>query len=92
MSDELKRTYPSWLNGEVKSEQKEYTAPTKLLGDDGTLLSRVGRVTTCSTTTARSPRRTTVRKNGIFIRFPTGNIWYSSALPIFRWEDTFRRF
>lgn len=39
MSSETKRTYPSWINGEFKSEQKEYTAPTKLLADDGTLLS-----------------------------------------------------
>lgn len=39
MSEELERTYPSWLKGEVKSAQKEYTEPTKLLADDGTLLS-----------------------------------------------------
>lgn len=39
MSKETKRTYPSWLNGEVKSAQKEYTETTRLLGDDGTLLS-----------------------------------------------------
>ena len=36
---EIPRTYPSWLKGEVKSAQKEYTKPTKLLADDGTLLS-----------------------------------------------------
>ena len=36
---EIPRTYPSWLKGEVKSAQKEYTEPTKLLADDGTLLS-----------------------------------------------------
>lgn len=36
---ELKRTYPSWLNGEVKSAQKEYTEPTRLLAEDGRLLS-----------------------------------------------------
>lgn len=36
---ELKRTYPSWLNGEVKSIQKEYTEPTRLLAEDGRLLS-----------------------------------------------------
>lgn len=36
---ELKRTYPSWLNGEVKSVQKEYTEPTRLLAEDGRLLS-----------------------------------------------------
>ena len=34
-----KRTYPTWLNGEFKSIQKEYTEPTRLLDDDGTLLS-----------------------------------------------------
>lgn len=39
MSEETKRTYPSWLKGEFKSEQKEYTAPTPLVADDGTLLS-----------------------------------------------------
>lgn len=39
MTEETKRTYPSWLKGEFKSEQKEYTGPTKLLSDDGTLLS-----------------------------------------------------
>lgn len=36
---EIPRTYPSWLKGEFKSVQKEYTEPTKLLADDGTLLS-----------------------------------------------------
>ena len=35
---EIPRTYPSWLKGEFKSVQKEYTEPTKLLADDGTLL------------------------------------------------------
>lgn len=39
MSNETKRPYLSWLNGEVKSEQIEYTEPTKLLADDGTLLA-----------------------------------------------------
>lgn len=39
MSNEIPRTYLSWLKGEVKSAQKEYTEPTKLLADDGTLLS-----------------------------------------------------
>lgn len=39
MSKEIERTYPSWLKGEFKSEQKEYTEPTKMLADDGTLLS-----------------------------------------------------
>ena len=34
-----KRTYPTWLNGEVKSVQKEYTEPTKLLDENGNLLS-----------------------------------------------------
>ncbi len=38
MSD-LKRTYKSWINGEVKSEQREYTEPTELLASDGTLLA-----------------------------------------------------
>ena len=32
---EIPRTYPSWLKGGVKSAQKEYTEPTKLLADDG---------------------------------------------------------
>ena len=36
---ELKITYPSWFNGEVKSVQKEYTEPTRLLAEDGRLLS-----------------------------------------------------
>lgn len=35
----MDRTYLSWLNGEVKSEQKEYTKPTRLVADDGTLLA-----------------------------------------------------
>lgn len=39
MSDFTKRTYKSWLSGDVKSAQKEYTEPTKLLADDGTLLA-----------------------------------------------------
>lgn len=39
MSNEIERTYPSWLKGEFKSAQKEYTEPTKMLADDGTLLS-----------------------------------------------------
>lgn len=39
MSDKTKRTYPSWLNGEVKSIQREYTEPTRLLDDDGKLLA-----------------------------------------------------
>lgn len=39
MSIETERTYKSWLKGEIKSAQKEYTAPTKMLADDGTLLS-----------------------------------------------------
>ena len=34
-----KRTYPTWLNGEVKSVQKEYTEPTKLLDDNGNLIA-----------------------------------------------------
>lgn len=35
----MERTYKSWLEGEFASEQKEYTAPTPLLGVDGTLLA-----------------------------------------------------
>jgi len=35
----LAKTYASWLAGEVKSEQREYTQPVKLLADDGTLLT-----------------------------------------------------
>ncbi len=34
-----KRTYKSWLNGEIKSAQKEYTEPTRLLSEDGKLLA-----------------------------------------------------
>ena len=34
-----KRTYPTWLNGEVKSVQKEYTEPTKLLDENGNLIA-----------------------------------------------------
>lgn len=37
MADANKRTYLSWLNGEVKSEQKEYTESTDMLAADGTL-------------------------------------------------------
>lgn len=36
---ETKRTYLSWLNGEIDSVQKEYTEPTPLLSSDGVLLS-----------------------------------------------------
>ena len=40
MAKKVKRTYKSWLNGEVRSEQREYKVPVKLLDDDdGTLLS-----------------------------------------------------
>ena len=35
----MKRTYPSWIEGQLNSKQTEYTAPTKLLGDDGKLLA-----------------------------------------------------
>lgn len=35
----MKRTYPSWIDGQVNSKQTEYTEPTKLLADDGTLLA-----------------------------------------------------
>lgn len=35
----MKRTYPSWLEGQLNSKQTEYTKPTKLLGDDGKLLA-----------------------------------------------------
>lgn len=35
----MKRTYPSWIDGEVNSKQIEYTKPVKLLADDGTLLT-----------------------------------------------------
>lgn len=35
----MKRTYPSWIDGEVNSKQTEYTEPTKLLAKDGTLLA-----------------------------------------------------
>lgn len=34
-----KRTYPTWLNGEFKSIQKEYTEPTKLLDEKGNLIA-----------------------------------------------------
>ncbi len=37
MAQPLKRTYLSWLNGEVKSEQKEYTDCTDMLAPDGSL-------------------------------------------------------
>ena len=40
MAKKVKRTYKSWLNGEVRSEQREYKVPVKLLDDDDrTLLS-----------------------------------------------------
>lgn len=39
MSKTHNKTYLSWLNGEIKSEQIEYTEPTKLLDDDGNLLA-----------------------------------------------------
>lgn len=35
----MKRTYPSWLEGQLTSKQTEYTKPTKLLAADGKLLS-----------------------------------------------------
>ena len=35
----MERTYKSWLDGDFQSEQKEYAAPTPLLGSDGTLLA-----------------------------------------------------
>lgn len=35
---ETERTYKSWLKGEIKSAQREYTEPTKFFGDDGKLL------------------------------------------------------
>ena len=35
----LAKPYASWLAGEIKSEQREYTQPVKLLADDGTLLA-----------------------------------------------------
>lgn len=35
----MKRTYPSWLEGQLTSKQTEYTKPTKLLATDGKLLS-----------------------------------------------------
>ncbi len=35
----MKRTYPSWIDGEVNSKQTEYTEPVKLFADDGTLLT-----------------------------------------------------
>ncbi|MCR5686040.1 MAG: DUF2804 domain-containing protein [Lachnospiraceae bacterium] len=35
----MKRTYKSWLEGDFTSIQKEYTDPTPLLKDDGTLLA-----------------------------------------------------
>ena len=35
----MKRTYPSWLEGQLNSKQTEYTKPTRLLGDDGKLLA-----------------------------------------------------
>ena len=34
----MKRTYPSWLEGQLNSKQTEYTKPTRLLGDDGMLI------------------------------------------------------
>lgn len=35
----MERTYSSWMDGTWKSAQKEYTEPTRLLADDGTLLA-----------------------------------------------------
>ena len=35
----MKRTYPSWIDGEVNSKQTEYTKPTQLLSKDGKLLA-----------------------------------------------------
>lgn len=40
MSNELKRTYTPWQEFPQKSKQTEYTEPTKLLADDGTLLAK----------------------------------------------------
>ena len=39
MGNETPRTYKSWLKGEIKSEQKEYTESVRMLADDGTLLT-----------------------------------------------------
>lgn len=36
----MKRTYKSWIDDGLKSAQKEYAEPTKLLDDDGTLLAK----------------------------------------------------
>ena len=38
MEDKTPRTYLSWLNGDFKSEQRQYTQPTELLAEDGRLL------------------------------------------------------
>jgi hypothetical protein len=35
----MDKTYVSWMEGKWKSAQKEYTVPTRLLGNDGTLLA-----------------------------------------------------
>ncbi len=35
----MDRTYVSWMEGKWHSKQKEYTEPTKLLAEDGTLLA-----------------------------------------------------
>ena len=36
----MEKTYESWMKGTWKSSQKEYTEPTPLLADDGTLLAK----------------------------------------------------
>lgn len=71
---EIPRTYPSWLKGEFKSVQKEYTEPTKLLADDGTLLSPGWRGTWFLIMTARNRRPPCAARNGTSIRYPTEDI------------------
>lgn len=71
---EIPRTYPSWLKGEFKSVQKEYTEPTKLLADDGTLLSPgwARHMVFDYDRTKSTP--TIAARNGTSIRYPTEDI------------------
>lgn len=71
---EIPRTYPSWLKGEVKSAQKEYTEPTKLLADDGTLLSPGWARHMVLTMIARNRHPPCAARNGTSIRYPTEDI------------------
>lgn len=71
----MKRTYPSWLEGQLTSKQTEYTKPTKLLAADGKLLSPGWARHNVFDYERDNAKPAWRKKNGIFIRFPTANLW-----------------